>query len=184
MKQTVENIGARIREERKKLKLTQSQFAEKMGLSSESRQTITNWETGKAWPHFDEFDKMCQLFDCDLSYLLCDHECRTRSVKDIHEITGLSNQAISVLMGINGSQMHDLLITLSKILEHRDSAQLLRAIHVHIWKYNNRKLQIEDIDIDAVATYMNCKPHEVKKYLEQSSISLIQSIITDIVKQI
>lgn len=50
--------------------------------------------------------------------------------------------------------------------------------------YNNRRLQTEDIDIDVVATYMNCKPYEVKKYLEQSSILLIQSIITDIVKQI
>lgn len=184
MEQTMENIGARIREERNKLNLTQSQFAVKMGLSSESRQTITNWETGKAWPHFDELDKMCQLFNCDLSYLLCDHEYRTRSVKDIHEVTGLSKESIAVLIGLKGSRMNDLLITLSKILEHRDSVQLLRAIHVHVWNYNNRRLQTEDIDIDVVATYMNCKPDEVKKYLEQSSILLVQSIITDIVKQI
>lgn len=177
-------IGKRIQEERRKIGLTQSQFAEKVGLSDGSRQSVRNWENGTTVPHLEDLCTMCAVFECDLSYLLCEHEYRTRSIQDIHEVTGLSKKAIEFLKGLNESSMRDLLITLSKILEHPESSQLLRSIHVHIWNYNNRRLQTEDINIDEVATYMNCKPDEVKKYLEQSSILLVQSIITDIVKQI
>ena len=184
MAQDLKSIGRRIRLAREKAGYTQAQLALELELSTESRQTIAKWEKGEAWPHYDYLMKMCKVFKCDLGYLLCQYECRTRSLNDVHEMTGLSEGAIKVLKGINDSSMKDVLLTLSKLIEYTEIVKLLRAIHVHVWDFNNNRLQTDNMDLEEVAKYMNCKPHEVKNYLEKSSTLLIQSMLTQMVSQL
>lgn len=90
-------LGRRIKKERKDMGLDQAGLAEKLGLAKESRQTIGAWEIGNRKPPLDALEKMCELFDCDLDYLTGRYECKTRGATDIHEVTGLSENAINAL---------------------------------------------------------------------------------------
>lgn len=89
----IKKIGERIKTERKKQDLTLDDLADKIGVS---RQTISKWEKGVATsgPSLWELVKMCQLFQCDLGYIVGEYECKTRPVTDIHNETGLHEDTI------------------------------------------------------------------------------------------
>ena len=76
----------------------------------------------------------CEIFDCDMSYLLC--ECNTKHFKtqEIGSATGLSDKAIDTLISLCkiDSRLSD---TISRIIENKD---LLYQIHdCCTGKYNN-----------------------------------------------
>ena len=54
------DIGAKIRDARVKSGLTQEQAAEALSVS---RQTISNWETGKTYPDIVSVVRMSDLYD-------------------------------------------------------------------------------------------------------------------------
>ncbi len=94
-----ERVGARIRDERKQMKINQGELAERIStminhgadISDVIRQsTISNWESGKVLPPIDKMVCLAEIFNCDVGYLLCDYDKRTRAEEDISEITGLS----------------------------------------------------------------------------------------------
>ena len=45
-------------------------------------------------PQFEDMLKMCEVFDCELGYLLGEFDCKTREATDIQAKTGLSEKAI------------------------------------------------------------------------------------------
>lgn len=101
-----EAIGKRIQEERKKAKIkTQSALAEKLDYSPDSRQLIISWEKGTAIPTMDNALKLCELFNCELGYLLCEpnYTLPTGRDTDIHAETGLSEKAISVISDLKAT---------------------------------------------------------------------------------
>ena len=59
--------GEKICEGRKKLNLTQQQFAETLGVT---RQAVSRWESDAAFPETDTLIKMSELFGCSIDYLL------------------------------------------------------------------------------------------------------------------
>lgn len=59
--------GEKITEERKKLQLTQQQFAERLGVT---RQAVSRWESDLAFPETDTLIKMSNLFGCSIDYLI------------------------------------------------------------------------------------------------------------------
>ena len=89
------SIGERIRKERKELGMNQDQLASALNISS--RQTIAKWENGSAIPQLEDMLNMCNLFCCELGYLLCEHDLKTREATDIHNLTGLSKESIEYL---------------------------------------------------------------------------------------
>ena len=177
-------IGKRIKETRLAAGMSQSDLAEKLHLSVHSRQNIGNWENGESPPPFGHLLKMCEIFDCEMGYLLCEFDCKTREATNIHEVTGLSENAINVLAGIKKSQFSDIIITLSKLIEHHDFTELLQTIHLHIWDFNKNNFNREKKDINDIAKVLNCSSDKVKKYMESTSMSLIQSNILKIVGEI
>lgn len=90
------DIGGRIRQERIDSKLSLAQVEEHTGIS---RQTLSKWEKnfGNGNPTITDMLKLCNLFDCDLSYLLCEHDERHRIETDICKATGLSVPAVDLL---------------------------------------------------------------------------------------
>ena len=96
-------IGQRIKKERDAAKLSQSQLMDKIGRSPESYRVLSRWEKGTAKPEFRDMVELCNVFDCELGYLLCEYECKTRETTDIQEATGLLETAIEKLnqMSIN-----------------------------------------------------------------------------------
>lgn len=91
-------IGERIKQERKKAGLSQSELMQKIGRSAESRQLLTKWEKGTSKLELPDLLNLCKVFDCELGYLLCEYNFKTREVTNIQEATGLSEKAIERLM--------------------------------------------------------------------------------------
>lgn len=110
-----QEIGERIRTERKKLELTQDGLAEKIDIGS--RQTIAQWENGVALPPLSKLLCMCDLFGCEIGYLLCDYDCKTRTATDIQKETGLSEAAINELITAHTSRQYFALLAVNALLE-------------------------------------------------------------------
>ena len=90
-----EKIGERIKTQRNLHNLTQQSLSEKIGIG---RTKLVQYEKGKDLPPFDAMLEMCNMFNCELGYLLCEHEEKTRTATDIHDVTGLSEDAINKLI--------------------------------------------------------------------------------------
>ena len=92
-----EVIASRITEEREALGLTKEGLAERLNVN---RNTITSWERQNIkgrYPPLEDLARMCDLFNCELGYLLGEYNCKTRAATDIQAETGLSERAIDRL---------------------------------------------------------------------------------------
>ena len=92
-----EVIASRITEEREALGLTYEGLAVRRNVNSN---TITSWERQDIkgrYPPLEDLARMCDLFNCELGYLLGEYNCKTRAATDIQAETGLSERAIDRL---------------------------------------------------------------------------------------
>lgn len=177
-------IGKRIMHERKQLGLTQEDLIKEIGLSAESRQLIGRWEKGKSYPTIDDLKKLCNVFNCELGYLLCEYDCKTRETADIHSITGLSEKAIDALSKMNSNKNAHIL-NLNQILEHKEFLSLLDAIEAYKVTVSLNRLRPEVNEAtQQLARLFNCRPSQVGIYLESQSISVVELTIMKIVKDI
>lgn len=62
-------LGDKLAKMRREHNYTQEQFADILGVS---RQSVSKWESGVAYPETDKLVKICQLFGCSTDYLLLD----------------------------------------------------------------------------------------------------------------
>lgn len=102
MKYDLKKIGKRIKTERKNHpnKYNQTNFGRKLKDYKENgfnRDTVASWEKGEALPDIDVLLKMCEIFNCELGYLLCEFDTKTRINADIQKETGLSEESIEAL---------------------------------------------------------------------------------------
>jgi len=105
MKYDAKVIGKRIREARIAAGFkSQKELAEKLYLSLDSRTSVSAWENGKRIPTLEYLMQMCKIFQCELGYLLCEHNCKTKEATDIQGVTGLSEKSINLLNAINNRQ--------------------------------------------------------------------------------
>lgn len=88
----------KLRECRKANGYTQEKFAELLGVS---RDKLSKWENGSRSPDLNELLKMCDIFKCDLDYLVGRIEQPTHTLQDISDITGLSIESIYLLQKWN-----------------------------------------------------------------------------------
>lgn len=91
-----EAIGKTIRDEREKRKWTQDQLGKKLGCVGKQ---ISNYEKGKLVPPIDSLLKLCEIFDCELGFLLGEPEYfeRTKFNTIFSNISGLSSEILPVL---------------------------------------------------------------------------------------
>lgn len=103
MKYSSEQIGEIIKKERKKRGWSQAKLGEKIGLSDKQ---ISKYEKGesKPTPSVETLFKLCEVFDCELGYLLGEksYSCGTKIDTDIVAITGLSLEAIRSIQKLTG----------------------------------------------------------------------------------
>ena len=101
---------------------TQEDLSEKADIPLE---TIRSWEQGRKTPQLPQLLKLCEIYNCDLDYLVGRIDCRTHEIQDIHAYTGLSEDSIEMLHKWNCSQDHPYFFTqnkalpiLNKLIEH------------------------------------------------------------------
>jgi transcriptional regulator with XRE-family HTH domain len=73
------NLPVRLKELRKKNNMTQEEVAEKIHIS---RQTLSNWETGKSYPDLQSLLYLCELYNTTL-YDLVNQDITTMKSKVI-----------------------------------------------------------------------------------------------------
>lgn len=87
-------MGRRIKQCRSKLKMTQEDLGNALNYT---RQKISSMEKGESEPTITDIYRMSKLFGCDVGYLMTEYDCKSRSTADVHQKTGLSEQAITEL---------------------------------------------------------------------------------------
>ena len=115
MTYNVDLTASRIRAAREAGGYTLAQVAESCGV--QQYQTVSKWEKGNSVPSIENLFKLCELFNCELGYLLGEHEGRTRVATDIHEKTGLSFRAIDELERIRANNPWFAIQALNALLE-------------------------------------------------------------------
>ena len=75
-------IGALIRNARHNANLSQEQAAEALGVS---RQTVSNWETGKSYPDILSVVRMSDLYSVSLDHLLKEEDSMKQTYKEYLE---------------------------------------------------------------------------------------------------
>ena len=143
----LQNIGKRIKAERTNLKLSQQEFADKLNISA--RQTISKWEKGIAIPQLEDMLNMCNLFNCELGYLLGEYDCKTRINTDIAKETGLTEKSIYTL--------HSLLVKSTSEPENDFDTEVARADIIlrtvnHLLNY--AEFWIEDSLLGLISLYL------------------------------
>lgn len=107
-----QEIGRRIRHERKRKNMSQPELAAAISqervrfseidvVDTVSQSAVSNWELGKSMPSIDNIACMSFIFECDMGYLLCDYDEQTHRLGIAVEETGLTYNAAKVLRSIN-----------------------------------------------------------------------------------
>ena len=127
-------IAARIKAEREAERFTKEELAKSLNVN---RNTITAWERdddkGRI-PPLDDLLRMCDLFKCELGYLLGEYDCKTRVATDIQAKIGFSEKAIEKLIHNleDEKNAHEIL---SHIIEHKDFFLVLAALTKFYYHY-------------------------------------------------
>ena len=77
-----EKIGKFIQKKRKEKKITQSELAEKLGVSD---RTVGNWENGRNMPDLSLFKPLCDCLDISINDLLSGEEIKKENYQDKFE---------------------------------------------------------------------------------------------------
>lgn len=102
MRYNTEKIGKVIESERKKKGYSQERLGEELGVVGKQ---VSNYERGKTLPPIDVLFKMCDVFNCELGYLLGerDYSKGTQIRTLVSEETGLSIEALEIINTITGT---------------------------------------------------------------------------------
>lgn len=96
MNYKLDHLGELIKKERKNHHMTQAQLAKQIGSTAKQ---ISVYEKRKATPSTDTLLKICEVFDCELGYLLQepDYLAGTRELTTACKATGLDSTSINIL---------------------------------------------------------------------------------------
>ena len=196
MKNKWEKTGKRIKDARKEFMKekaeynTQELFINMVGLKNEegkrkgnniNRETYSNWESGYRLPPTEMMLRLCEVFDCDITYLLGEHDEKHRKTHDLREEFqgALSEEAIDNIIKSTAAKksapeefsLVDLINELAKdenesfiqyigdtIKLHRDAEELRKDEFYKLWKgYFKLSKEYEEenreFDKDHVAQY-------------------------------
>lgn len=104
MKYSSEEIGKKIKDERLKLNWSQEALGIDLGQKSGAKQ-ISKYESGML-PPIDVLLKLCEIFNCELGYLLGedDYSSGTKVNTAIENSLGLNNESINAIKHITGTE--------------------------------------------------------------------------------
>lgn len=149
-------IGNRLRELREEKKWSQEELGELCEV--QSRQTIAKWEHGDITISFNQMIKLCNIFDCDIGYMLCEYDTKHHVAANIQEQTGLSESAINVLQKL-GKKARILTDTLSSLLVQPEFDQWLWQIYRIASEYfickqleKEKKIELKTMDDPRITT--------------------------------
>lgn len=88
-------LGTRLSEKRKELGMTQAELAEKMHVT---RQTVSRWEAGTAFPDVGKISDLASVLNVSCDYLLKDNE---EAINDVTTEASSLTRLLKSLIGKN-----------------------------------------------------------------------------------
>lgn len=119
-------FGEIVADERRKKGWSQEELAFQLHARTA---TVSHWEQGISAPSFETMVHLCQMFGCDLDYLTGRLDKPTHNIKFIHDMTGLSVNAIKKLISLKDTGTDELI---SDLLTDKDSDKLISSIKMDI----------------------------------------------------
>ena len=103
MKYSVENIGKIIKKERERIGFTQAGLGKRLHITGKQ---ISNYEKGLTTPPTDILFKLCEVFNCELGYLLGedDYTDGSRLMAEMEKYTGLSKDSLETIYWFTGQE--------------------------------------------------------------------------------
>jgi len=103
MNYSSEIIGNKIKEQRSNKKWSQEALGNKIGVSGKQ---VSNYEKAIQTPPIDILFKLCEIFDCELGFLLGEEKYESGTILDtaIQNKLKLSQEAISSLCHLTGNE--------------------------------------------------------------------------------
>ena len=152
MKYSKEEIGKKIQELRQAKNWSQEQLGHKIGTTGKQ---ISNYENGKLIPPMDVLLILCDIFSCELGYILCEEDYKAGTKLDtiIERRTGLNTDSLDALHLITGAERH------SPHLGHQ-SAAFKRILNALFTEPSFRYLLEAIFDLDS------CIAHNQELYEE------------------
>lgn len=154
----MDEIGKRIKFERKKIGLSQDELLERLkndfGIAM-NRKSLSGIENGKQPGRDLRLDfvfALCKIFDCEMGYLLGEYDCRTGRITDIQKETRLSEKAVIRLLEEDENEIVVLNCLLEEdrinqiyevLVESRDKISMMTFIHGRDSKEMRLKLYSE-----------------------------------------
>lgn len=120
-------IGERIRQNRKEKGLSQEQISERLEQITgqpTKRQTVAGWENGKPVKKVEQLTALCQIFDCDMAYLLCECDSKRIVSQQVAPALGLTEKALDNLITANKAK-NPYVHILSALLEDESILQYI-----------------------------------------------------------
>ena len=154
MQYQLEVIGKNIKKERERLHYSQEKLGKKVHTSGKQ---ISNYENGKAEPSIKMLLTLCEVFGCELGYLLGESSYAegTKLLTAISNYTGLSSEALKQIVKITG-QTEDCIhwgyhsdeyhAVLNKLLTSEYFIEFIEAMKKLDDVYSKRKEEMQKID--------------------------------------
>lgn len=150
MTYSIEIIGKRIFQERKKLKISQAELGRKISVSGKQ---ISNYEKAVTAPPVDVLFKLCEVFDCELGFLLGEemYSNGTKLETAIQTTTGLSAESIRAIRKITstkrdaifmGYEAEEFKCILNQMLSSKNFILLME----HLYELNQQYTAYHNID--------------------------------------
>ena len=183
-------FAKRLRKLLKQPNITQQALADKLGVK---RQAISSYSKGLTQPDIEKLIKIAQFFNVSTDYLIgklevpkTDGELQPTDIELQQlfcEYTGLTLKALKHLASLK-KYIEGYQCPLSPILEHGNLTDFLEAIRMHVWNFNEKHINLENLNSDivkALTETFNCDPEDCKEHMELLSISAINSSLMKIV---
>ena len=126
--QQLKTIGDRIRA----IRAAQNPRLSQEGLAAAldvARETIGQWENGVTMPSLSYLLKICELYHVDLDYITGRLDCQTHDLQYVHDLTGLSEDAIKKLIAMNeANRVVHRVDVLSHLITHKSFNYLLSLL--------------------------------------------------------
>lgn len=139
-------IMDRIYDEIKKSPYTQVEFCE---LTHYSRVSLNNCRKNGKIPPLNDLCHMSELLNCDVGYLLCEYDCRTRENADVQEITHLNDTTITNLNRLRffGHIVDYISTGLIPYISQDELKKLFNAIETYVQEKDSKQSAIAMFEI-------------------------------------
>ena len=130
-----------------------------------SRNTLSAIENGKYHYYGTDFlFAICELFNCEMGYLLCEYDEKRRIKADIKEATGLESNVIDIILNMKNSFLK--LSLLNDLLKDDYFLAIIDLLYMADY-HSTKGMEFDKIETEIESKHKNAETSEERKQLEK-----------------